>query len=252
MGHARITLAAFAALGTALASSCGDNHVVVVMEDAPVDTPPIEIPDPPPIGMQVDRMGRPLIIGALVGTFRDTTQGADTKRELYNGFSEPASWATASLGDRTVGAEFMTNLGILDVLDQGNMAIPGTGMNIPGCRNQILYNGNPSGGGTPGPGSYSMFATLLADDMIFVDTSKPTCTEYFALEAERVSGGAILHSQCGGRAPTHDVVDYTYSALLAGLNGFTLPPAFQPRITDGVARHADLSDTVFPYFGAPH
>jgi hypothetical protein len=248
MGHARIAI--FAALGTfAALASCGDNHSA---QDAPpIPDTPTEIPDPPLLGMQADRMGRPLIIGALVGAFRDTPQATDMKRELYNGFPEPPFWATASLGDRTVSAELMTNLGILDVLDQGNMSIPGTGMNIPGCRNQILYNGNISGGGTPGPGSYSMFATLLADDMLFVDTSKPTCTEYFALEAERVSGGAILHSQCGGRAPTHDVVDYTYSALLSGLNGFTPPPAFQPRITDGAARHGDLSDTVFPYFGPP-
>jgi hypothetical protein len=243
MSTSRCLLALAACLA---AGSCGDNHAV---PDAPVpDARPDVIPDPPRLGMQIERMGRPAISTALVG-LRDTSSTATMKKDAYNGLSDPSVWGSASIANgRSVVAELAGNLGILDILDKGSVSIPG---NV-GCGNQLLYNGNPGGGGTPGATSYNTLAAILADDMLYVDTSKTTCTSYLSLEFEAASGGTIMHSQCGGRAPRHDVIDVSLSALISGLNGFTSPPALLPRIGDGVSAHADLSDTVFPYFGAPH
>ncbi|HSK02111.1 MAG TPA: DUF4331 family protein [Kofleriaceae bacterium] len=228
------------------AGSCGDNHTV---PDAPVpDARPEPIPDPPRIGMQIERMGRPAINTALIG-LRDVSNTATMKKDIYNGLSDPSVWGSASIASgRSVVTELAGNLGILDILDKGNVSIPG----VVGCGNQLLYNGNPGGGGPAGATSYHALAAILADDMLYVDTSKTTCTSYLSLELEAATGGALEHSQCGGRTPTHDVIDVSLSALISGLNGFTSPPALLPRISDGVAAHADLSDTEFPYFGAPH
>jgi hypothetical protein len=236
----------FLALAALLAAgSCGDNHIV---PDAPVpDARPEPIPGPPRIGMQLDRMGRPVISTALIG-LRDSSTTATMKRDIYNGLSDPSVWGSASIATgRSVLAEIAVNLGLLDILDKGNLMIPG----VVGCGNQLVYNGNPGGGGPAGATSYHTLAAILADDMLYVDTSKTTCNSYLSLEIEAATGGAIEHSQCGGRTPTHDVIDVSLSALLSGLNGFTTPPALLPRIGDGVAVHADVSDTVFPYFGAP-
>ncbi len=236
-----LALAAFLA-----AASCGDNYTV---PDAPVpDARADVVPDPPRLGMQIERMGRPAINTALVG-LRDISSAATMKKDTYNALSDPSVWGSASItSGRSVVAEIAGNLGILDILDKGNLSIPG----MVGCGNQVAYNGNPGGGGPPGATSYHTLAILLADDMLYVDTSRPSCNAYLALEIDHATGGAISHTQCGGRAPTHDVIDVSLSALIAGLNGFTPQPALVPRISDGVGPHADLSDTVFPYFGEPH
>lgn len=255
MRNPRLSLASsiFAASIFAALASCGDNHEAPdgpPPPDAPPDAP---IPDAPELGVQLDRMGRPVIGTALVGSFRDPDDVAIMKKTAYGELSDPAMWATAPVATgRSVAAELATNLAILDVLDKGNAAIPGTGPNAPGCKNQVLYNGTPAGGGTPSATSYDTLARVLADDMLYVDTSKATCTSFLSLEIEASTGGVVLHTQCGGRTPTHDVIDHLYSLLIAGLNGFTLPPALQPRITDNVGAHADVSDTAFPYFGPPH
>lgn len=229
------------------AGSCGDNHTVpdATVPDARTDL----IPDPPRIGMQIERMGRPAINTALIG-LRDISNTATMKKDIYNGLSDPSVWGSATIANgRSVAAEIAANLGILDILDKGNTSLPGT----VGCGNQVLYNGNPGGGGgPPAATSYNAFAALLAEDMLYVDTSKPTCAAYLALEFEVATGGVIMHTQCGGRTPTHDVIDVSLSALIAGFNGFTTTPARLPLIKDEVSAHADVSDTEFPYFGAPH
>ncbi|HWU90072.1 MAG TPA: hypothetical protein VN253_22570 [Kofleriaceae bacterium] len=232
-------------------SSCGDN------KSAP-DAPPRDLsvdtgfPRPPQLGPQLDRMGRPAINTALNALVLDNDTVAAMKKDAYDQASDPATWASTPLpGGRAIAEELAVNLAFIDVLDQGNPAIPGTGVNAPGCKNQVLYNNIPGGGGTPAAGSYKTLAAILADDMLYVDTSKTSCQAYLSLEIEAASGGVVPHTQCGGRTPTHDVIDTSYSVLISGLAGFT-NPAFAPRITDGVAAHTDVSDTVFPYFGTPH
>jgi len=238
---------ALACLLTLALATCGDN--LTTIPDAHPDPGPdgLEVPAPPPLGVQIDRAGRPAIGTLLLGTL-DTSDVADMKRDAYHLAADPNQWGSTQLAPgRSVLAELAANLAVLDVIDQGNLAIPGT----PGCNNQILYNGNLQGGGPPGPTSYQQLAVVLAEDMLYLDTMFPTCTRYFSLEIELASGTAIHHEECGGRAPTHDVIDVTYSALLSGFFGFT-QPALIPRIADGVTPREGLSNTAFPYFGSPH
>ena len=233
-----------------LLAACGDNQSTPDSppRDTSVDT---GFALPPTIGPQIERMGRPAINTALNALVLDNGAEIAMKKDAYNLAADPAMWAATPLvAGRSIAAEFAVNLAFLDVLDQGNVAIPGTGLNAPGCKNQVLYNGSPGGGGDPVPASYQTLATILADDMLYIDTSKTSCQVYLSLEVEVATGGAAAHTQCGGRTPTHDVIDTTYSLLLSGLAGFT-NPGFTPRITDGVAVHTDVSDTVFPYFGTP-
>jgi hypothetical protein len=250
--HLRFFLGLCLGLGVPLClSSCGDNQ-------ATPDAPPRDtsadagFARPPALGAIIDRMGRPVINTALNALVLDSGAMIAMKKDAYNQAADPAMWGAAPLpGGRSIAAEMAVNLAFIDVLDQGNPAIPGTGMNAPGCRNQLLYNSNPPGGGTPAATSYQTLAGILADDMLYVDTSKTSCQAYLSLEVEAATGGTVPHTQCGGRAPTHDVIDTSYSVLIAGLAGFT-SPGFVPRISDGVAAHTDVSDTVFPYFGTPH
>jgi hypothetical protein len=243
----QLTLALASLLALALAS-CGDN--LGVPDARRSDSQTGQVPAPPRLGTQIDRMGRPAVNAALIG-LRDIMEVSTMKKDAYNAASDPATWESVPLpGGRTVVDEIAANLAIFDVLDKGNMDIPGA----TGCQNQLYYNGNPMAGGTPGPMSYRELAKILADDMLYVNTDQQTCTAYLALELQVVRSGnnAEAPMQCGGRSPTADVIDSTYSALIAGLAGFTTPPTLLPLITDGVGAHADLSDSNFPYFGPPH
>ncbi|MBA3541909.1 MAG: DUF4331 family protein [Deltaproteobacteria bacterium] len=215
--------------------ACGDN---IGASDPRVDAPkaidaPLPPPLPPTLGAQVDRMGRPAINTALNQTFVAPTATTRAAKDTYNQDTAIATWAA------TNRAEFAKNLGIIDLLDK-------TAVN-PGCGNQVLYNGGA--GGAPMATSYFTLGSVLANDQLFVDTAKTSCTKYLSVEFE-VALPAVVHTQCGGRTPTHDVIDVSYSALAAGLAGFS--QTLDPIIGDGVAAHADLSDSVFPYFGAPH
>jgi hypothetical protein len=248
MTNLRLVLACSTSLAFLAVVSCGDNLAKPDARpgggDSMIDNTP---PKAPKLGMQIDRMGRPAINAALVGLL-DTTDTAHMKKDAYNGYADPTMWAGAPVANgRSVTAEIAANLALLDSLDKGNAAIPGP----TGCANQVLYNGNPIGGGTPGATSYNPLAGVLADDMLYVDTSKPTCDAYLSLEVEVATGGQIQHTQCGGRTPKHDVIDVSYSVLISGLSGFTAPPGLLPRLGDGVAAHTDITDT-FPYFGPPH
>jgi hypothetical protein len=91
---------------------------------------------------------------------------------------------------------------------------------------------------------------VLADDELYVDTTKLSCGFYLSLEVEVATSGGIVHSQCGGRTLTHDVIDTSYSLLAAGLQGFDNTLA--PRMGDGVGPHTDVNNDVFPFLGAPH
>jgi len=115
-----------------------------------------------------------------------------------------------------------------------------------GCGNDPLYAGPASAT------SYAMLAGVLADDQLFVDTSKGSCGSYLAIEAAISATGPSPHTQCGGRAPSHDVIDTSYSFLAAGAGGFDPQNGFAPRITDGVQVHPDVDDSSFPFLGSPH
>lgn len=195
-------------------------------------------PAPPTLGPQLDRAGRPLVRTMLIGTFSPTTQTA--LREAYDKASDASMWKSTLLQPNlTISKEIAANMAALDAFDAGQIAIVGRG-----CGNTVLY------GPQTNASSYNAAADLFADDQIYVDTAKPTCSLYLELEIQHVSAGTYTHASCGGRVPTYDVVDMTYSVLTAGINGLLLAQQLAPRIKDGVSAHADVKDT-FPFLGNP-
>ncbi|MDB4956640.1 MAG: hypothetical protein JWO36_4209 [Myxococcales bacterium] len=219
--------------------ACGDDRKVAdaAMHDVAPDS---AAPPAPALGAQIDRMGRPAINTALNHTF-DTTAAKGPAKDLYNHDTAVAGWPAAWV------SEFVKNLAIIDGLDASTAVTGGTG-----CGNQIEYNANLTGGGTAMGGannSYKTLAGLLANDQLYLDTAKVTCTHYLAVEFGAVTQTG--NSTCGGRAPSYDVIDVSYSALALGISGFTQPD-LAPKFGDGVAVHSDTSDTGFPFLGNPH
>ncbi|MBA3464095.1 MAG: DUF4331 family protein [Deltaproteobacteria bacterium] len=236
---------------TAALVSCGDDHAAPDAPrpiDAAVDAPPdaLVIPAVPTLGAPIDRMGRPAVNTALVAPF-DNDPLKTAKKDAYNRAVDQTMWLTtvvdpATSPPKTIRGEFAPNMGAFDSLDQGSglpntMAGPGGG-----CGNAALYSMTTG---------YATLATVLVDDQLYVDTAKLTCNSYLSLEVEVATGGGVVHSQCGGRTMTHDVVDVSYSLLSAGLNGFN--QTLTPLVTDGVGPHTDiLGNDTFPFLGPPH
>jgi hypothetical protein len=242
----RSTMARHLAAGVIALISCGGQPDNTVHHDAGnLDGAPI--PPPPALGAQIDRMGRPLIGTALIGVFAPAQDQAAI-RDAYNRASDPAAWSTTVIRTSvTVETEIEANLAVFDAWDIGmQLQISGAG-----CGNALNYLGPPRPPGDP-MSSYRVAADLFADDQLYVDTSHTSCPFYLALEMEAVNVNAP-HTTCGGRMPSHDVVDMTYSVLAAGQNGLDVPSNnYAPKIHDGVAAHADLKESVFPFLGPPH
>jgi hypothetical protein len=220
-------------IGLALVTTlgCGDNgdkHPDATpthdsgIADAMPDSMPI--PPPPTLGAQIDRLGRPAISTALVHTFDLDAAAKGAAKDAYNQDGDASNWV------QTYAPEFAKNLAIIDALD-------GT------CGNQVLYSGPASAT------SYATLAGLLAGDELYLDTTLGSCQAYLAVEFEIVAG--VAPTQCGGRAPSNDVIDTSYSALAAGLAGFD-PTTLAPLVKDNVAAHGDVDDATFPFLGAPH
>jgi len=259
-----------------LALGCGDNNKTP--DGGGVDAPPMPIPPKPQLGAQIDRMGRPAISTALNHVFDTDTTTKTAAKDAYNAASMANTWVT------TFKPEFASNLPILDALDKG--LLPATtgvhhcsattatvcvaDVGCPSgehcisnaCGNQALYNGKALGEvGVPNQCfngatyqatcSYNSLASVLADDELYLDTSKTRCKGYLAVEF-----GSILqipYTDCGGRAPDNDVMDSSYSALAAGLAGFDItmdPPV--ALFGDTVGAHMDVNVMKYPYFGNPH
>ena len=248
-------------VGTLTLVACGDNKerpdAGVRQDSKPADAYCSNCPAAPAIGTtQLDRMGRPAINTALNFTFTDQSM-VDAKKDAYNADAMKTGWTT------TWTAEFAKNLAFLDVLDGG---IQGNGLcetgethaNTPqdcpgttdvgaviGCGNQLAINKN----GANNLQAYGQLAGVLADDRLYVDTSKTQCTQYLAVELGVVGGSN--HTTCGGRSPTYDVIDVTYSALALGTAGFSTDGQMTPVFGDMVSAHTDYLST-FPYLGLPH
>ena len=259
-----LAVAAIAMIG------CGDNKTRpdarTRMDSLPADAQCSNCPAAPAVGAQIDRMARPAVNTALNHGF-DATAAAQPAKDTYNQDASKANWAT------NVG-EFMINLAMIDALDSGvcgngrceagevnanpngtQVACPGdcptanqVGAGANGCGNQVLYNGNAAGGGAPNAMSYAGLASILSNDELYLDTDKGTCGLYLAVEFGVVTGGS--NTTCGGRALDYDVIDFSYSALAAGLSGFVIP-GFVPKIKDNAPAHTDYL-AAFPYLGPPH
>jgi hypothetical protein len=246
----------FAATTALVATACGDDKK---QPDAPVsiDSPPIDARNAPPqphLGTQIDRMGRPAINTALNHAFDTNATTRTAAKDTYNADPSPSNWPTMYTPD------FAKSLAVLDSLDKG--LLPTTTTTGNACGNQVLYNNMPGGQvGTPvkcfnagtyqATCSYNTLAGLLADDQLYLDTTKTRCKAYLAVEFKAISP-ANPQQDCGGRAPDNDVMDTSYSVLAAGILGFDLtadPPT--PKFGDTVPAHTDYA-TDFPFFGAPH
>lgn len=238
----RKTLALPAAMTLAL--GCGDNRPGFDGEIHHDGGNPdaAKFPSPPALGAQIDRMGRPLITTALIAAFTPAGATKTAVRDAYNHARDAAAWLATTLRTGvTVEAEIEADLAVWDALDTG-LTLTGAG-----CGNALHYNADP------GPDSYKFAADVLADDELYIDTSKSACTVYFALELEKVSGGNLPHATCGGRMPSRNVVDATFSMLAAGTAGLDGPANdFAPKIHGSLTAHTDVKDSTFPFLGAPH
>ncbi len=227
-----------------LATACGDN------KGSPVDAPKVlpdasQFPAAPTLGTQIDRLGRPAINTALNGVLLPTV-AKNAQKDAYNAAPNPATWATTEVAPGvTVVQEFAKHAALFDVIDKGDTTI-NVDPTKTGCANSALYQAPAS------PTSYSQIAGVLADDQLYLDTTKSSCLLYLSVEVEVATGGVVPHSQCGGRTLSHDVGDVSYSLLGAGLNGFDVSNNFAPKITDGAPKHTDVDDNTFPFLGAPH
>jgi hypothetical protein len=143
--------------------------------------------NPPELGAQIDRMGRPAIATALQDTFNPDAEAKGSKKDAYNA-AAPADWADAQ-------ADFEVSLGILDALD-------GT------CGNQLLAM-------PAAAAPYAGLAGVLADDQLYVNTDKGECAAYLGVEAEHLE--LVADGSCGGRTPLYDVIETSYSVLAAGI-----------------------------------
>lgn len=205
--------------------SCGDDDAPKLSDagmgdaglgDAGIGSQPRGQANPPTLGTQIDRMGRPAVTTALIAAFEPVEATRNAAKDGYNANATPSTWATMYAPQ--IGA----NLPIYDILDNS-------------CGNQTAYDINAAAGMRHMP-----LANLLADDQLVVNAAAAsTCddTGYLAVEAS-------VMNNCGGRTPNADVIDRSYSVLAAGaLSG----------VSDGVAQDATPthSKDTFPFLAAP-
>jgi len=176
------------------------------------------IPAVPTLKTQVDRMGRPAINTALNHVFDPAcTALSCAPKDAYNADMSVSTWGAS------YAAQFAANLAILDALD---------GV----CGNQAAYNLVPGTG-------YLALAKLAADDQLYVDTSKSTCSQYLAVELNATAIKA--NTDCGGRTLTDPVIWTTYTALAAGKLDNSITDVLSGPVT------SKTNGTTFPYLAPP-
>ncbi|MEM9487900.1 MAG: hypothetical protein AAGC55_02085 [Myxococcota bacterium] len=214
--------------------ACGDDGD----DDGGTETDANEtvFPAVPTLGTQSDRMGRPAIATALQARFDDVfKQDQDAALDAYNQDGDVAGWSTAYSG---ADGGFRSHIAIFDSLDTATLA-------GDGCGNEgnLLADLELAGG----EARYQVFATVLADDRLYVDSGEGSCPDlgYLAVEARFI--GLPLDG-CGGRTPTMDVIDVSYTALATGLAGGN-PLA----VGDGIGEDPDgpTDNNTFPFLLAP-
>jgi len=195
--------------------------------DVGADAVEAGVDGPPALGMQIDRMGRPGVNTALTDPFGIAPgMSKDQVKDAYNAASDPATWSQFS-------TEIARNLAVLDALNSTSTT--------EGCGSQFAI-GTATDGGTAN--RYSALAGVLADDRLYLNTKVGdagtlSCTQYLAVEGNATT--LVPNGDCGGRTPTYDVIDTTYSVLAAGtLTG----------VSDGVPTDGKTTST-FPFLAAP-
>lgn len=170
--------------------------------------------NPPTLGAQIDRAGRAAISTATVGTFMGDEEAKGMLKNEYNA-AGPEGWADFTENIRG-------SLAILDALD-GN------------CGNQLAADLDPAA-------RYMGLAGVLADDQLYVNSGSGECGTYLGLEAEIVGVLGAGEGGCGGRTPSDDVIERSYSVLGAGILA---------GVDDGVAADDGAQTDEFPFLGAP-
>jgi hypothetical protein len=146
---------------------------------------------PNPVGGErIDRAGRPAISAALISTFNPDDRETDLDR--YN---------KSGNANRDFIPIIASSLAILDGLDGD-------------CGSQLAIDNdldNP----------YGPLATALDDDQIYVQSDRDGVgSVYLGVEGEALGVLPRGQGSGGGRVPGDDVVERSYSALVAGqLNG---------------------------------
>lgn len=209
----RMTLLAFALGAAACGGDDDTNNTNNTANNNNTNNNTMQIPTRPTLGTQIDRNGRPGVTTALVSPLADDA-AKGMARDMYNAAGQSA-WSGFA-------GDIAASLAVYDSLDTV-------------CGNQVLA------GADAAAGRYDTLAGALADDRLYVDTSKSTCGQYLAVELNAT--GVIPNDDCGGRAPSYDVIDTTYSALAIGA---------PTGVGDGVAADDGAhSDTAFPFLAAP-
>jgi hypothetical protein len=169
---------------------------------------------PAPTGAdRIDRAGRPAISAALISTFDPDARQADLDRYNKSGNANPVFVPIMA-----------TSLAILDGLDGE-------------CGNQL--------GADPDlDNPYTPLATALDDDQLYVQSDREASgSVYLGVEGEAL--GVLMPGQGsgGGRVPGDDVVERSYSVLVAGQLG-----GYDDLVECDDAEH-DID--VFPFLASP-
>lgn len=171
--------------------------------------------NPPTLGFQIDRTGRPAINTALNQTFAADEDFKGAEKDAYNAAGED-EWSSFI-------PSFAGSLAILDSLDTV-------------CGNQLLADNSNE------MGRYHTLAGILADDRLYVHADRGECGTYLGLEAEIVGAVEEGMGGCGGRTLKDDVIERSYSLLAAGILA-----GIDDGVTGDDVEHLDG----FPFVGEP-
>lgn len=152
---------------------------------------------------QIDRSGRPLANLAANATFSSEAD-RNASLDLYNQTSNKDS--VDQFKD-----VFAKSLAMYDALQDESNDLRACADNV--ITNRISFTNSTMGADT-NPDRYQLFAALLADDQIYINTASIDCSQYMAVELTKL--GFALSNDCGGRKPSMDVVETTYSILMSG------------------------------------
>lgn len=232
----------------ALVVGCGDNNTSTPADMAMAPPPDLTMvvtqPAKPSIAAtQIERMGRATINVAVTNPFDldYTAQGGganqNATRDMHSKDQDIANWRTkwTPIIART--------LGIYD-------GVGGTcGNNFGACGRYTGCVGTDPINNT----RYNTLAGVLADDQLYMDTTKTNCGFYLAVEATALQTPGA-NAFCGGRTPLVETVDVMYTAASVGFSGFPMAAGAAFGVTDGVTADAEVTDslTVFPFLSAPN
>jgi hypothetical protein len=170
-------------------------------------------------------MGRPGVLTATYHVFDGDEAAQGAAKDAWNQDSDKASWGSKYAG------EIGKNLAILDGLDTN-------------CGNQLFADTTKND-----PSRYATLSSVLADDRLWLNADGHLCTIYLGVEANAT--GIVPNADCGGRAPSYDVMKLTYSIVARGTYPATPEVTATVGVTDGTtAVPAKTEGATFPYLAA--